>query len=334
MPPPLITAIKEKKLEEVKRLVSNGADLEVVDQKYQESVLFNAIKCMDKEILDVILSKKHDNGIRVVDVNKINSRTWHTPLHWAIVNRNFNAVEKLLLCPDIKLNEKNKRGNTPLHMAVDKNFINVVWALAVQQNINFDALNLNKCRPEDVNLGGPESQKARKLLKMCREYIKIHPDKKFLLVKDIEEIRYTMRSGEDVDLPEVKRDYKNNIYVSMSNVTAKNIIIAGNTVQHHHGDSNVRQGTEKAQATNAGPGAVEITPNPYSIVQQQNIPSHMGNQPNTRDLYTNTRDELPPSYDEVTSSFNQRETYDGNIRPQHNSRGDRFHEVMVDLKIN
>lgn len=102
-------AIKAKDLEEVRRLIKDGADINA--KAYRCEPLHFAVKIRDLDIAKFLI----DNG---ADINAKDAYG-KTPLHDAISQGNLGFVElaKLLLDNGADVNAKNKYGETPLNFA-------------------------------------------------------------------------------------------------------------------------------------------------------------------------------------------------------------------------
>ena len=115
----LSRAVKTNNIEEVKRLVEIGADVDMQD-KQSHTLLHWAVYMNAKEITQLLLAAG-----AIVNQQDNNGET---PLHFAAGRNSYKTIQ-LLLDAGADVNQQNKSGNTPLHWAAKKNRYEIVQLL-------------------------------------------------------------------------------------------------------------------------------------------------------------------------------------------------------------
>ncbi|KTD57030.1 Ankyrin repeat protein [Legionella santicrucis] len=112
---PLIIAIKNKDLAMVNYLLEHRACLETFDGDMKTALFWAAEKGYEA-IFDVLLKQ----GAKV---NGISYPEKNTPLMAALSNHHLGIVQKILLQKEVAIKQKNKHGETVLHLAADNSEI-------------------------------------------------------------------------------------------------------------------------------------------------------------------------------------------------------------------
>uniref|UniRef100_A0A7M5XEA0 Uncharacterized protein n=2 Tax=Clytia hemisphaerica TaxID=252671 RepID=A0A7M5XEA0_9CNID len=268
-PPTLFDALKKKDVEKVAKLVEEGADLNA-SGTHEESVLFKAIQLGDPQIFDILMSKTNGKK-KKIDVNKKNPVTEFSPLHHAVKHKNDHAVIELLKCAEIKVNERNKEGNTPLHLAIDNGNEEAVLHLAFNDKTQYDVINNNNLTAVQVNTGDSNSTPARNFLIECMKQSK---DQLIAGTKlkcfSMETVDHLLQKARDENLKGSSDvQFETNIMqrVSVHNSTMKDLYISGSTVGESSGIVMPPETTSAAQSTGT-------QANPSSGYQTPNQPSH------------------------------------------------------------
>uniref|UniRef100_A0AAU7YMH5 Ankyrin repeat domain-containing protein n=1 Tax=Wolbachia endosymbiont of Oeneis ivallda TaxID=3171168 RepID=A0AAU7YMH5_9RICK len=127
----LLDAAKRGDLNEVKRLISKGADVNEVDTNYNNS-LYLAVENDHLDIAKVLL----DNGADFITFDaaqvrhvydkflKIQDEYCKSSLHLAARLGDLKAVEDLLK-KEANVNAKNDKGQTPLHLTVEVCYVDI-----------------------------------------------------------------------------------------------------------------------------------------------------------------------------------------------------------------
>lgn len=134
---PLISAVHGNKLEVVKFLISNGADVNIVDPN-GDTPLLAAIKWKHPEIAEILLEKGADVNVREKFYR-------YTPLHIALES-GFDDLAKKLIAKGADLNAQDYSGDSPLHVAVSEKKLEMV-KLIVSKGANVNIQNKNKRTP-------------------------------------------------------------------------------------------------------------------------------------------------------------------------------------------
>lgn len=128
-------AVRSKKLNEVKRLVSNGLLINSQD-KDGYSAINLAVKLNHYEIAEFLIKK--DASLNIVDIYK------DTPL--LVSTRNStNAISKILLCNGAKKDVVDSKGFTPLGYAIKNNDLFIIEILKSSDITNM-------CKKLDISL--------------------------------------------------------------------------------------------------------------------------------------------------------------------------------------
>ncbi|VEH34628.1 ankyrin repeat domain-containing protein [Legionella sainthelensi] len=108
---PLILAVQNKDLAMVNDLLEHGACLETLDA-HMKTALFWAAEKGDEDIFDVLL----EHGAKVNGVSYPGEKT---PLMAALINSHFGIAQKILSLKEVAIKQKNRHGETALHLAAD-----------------------------------------------------------------------------------------------------------------------------------------------------------------------------------------------------------------------
>ncbi|KTD53804.1 ankyrin repeat domain-containing protein [Legionella santicrucis] len=108
---PLIIAVKNNDLAMVNYLLEYGACLETFDGD-MKTALFWAAENGDEAIFDVLL----EHG---ATVNGVSYPEENTPLMAALKNHHFGIAQKILSQKEVAITQKNRYGETALHLAAD-----------------------------------------------------------------------------------------------------------------------------------------------------------------------------------------------------------------------
>jgi cytohesin len=106
---PLHEAAKKGNLDKVKRLIEEGANVNVKDEK-NDTPLYIAVGQGNKEIAELLISKG-------ANVNVV-CTFGYTPLHWAVIALGGEKeLAELLISKGANVNAVDKKGMTPLDLA-------------------------------------------------------------------------------------------------------------------------------------------------------------------------------------------------------------------------
>uniref|UniRef100_UPI001056C557 ankyrin repeat domain-containing protein n=1 Tax=Legionella sainthelensi TaxID=28087 RepID=UPI001056C557 len=108
---PLILAVQNKDLAMVNDLLEHGACLETLDA-HMKTALFWAAEKGYEDIFDVLL----EHGAKVNGVSYPGEKT---PLMAALINSHFGIAQKILSLKEVAIKQKNRHGETALHLAAD-----------------------------------------------------------------------------------------------------------------------------------------------------------------------------------------------------------------------
>ncbi|WP_264705088.1 ankyrin repeat domain-containing protein [Wolbachia endosymbiont (group A) of Gymnosoma rotundatum] len=120
----LLEAAKSGNINEVNRLISEGASVNATDQN-GNTPLHWAAKNGHEEVVESLLGKEG------IDVNA-QDRDNNTPLHWAAVKGHKEVLEALLEKDEIDVNAQDKDNRTPLHWATGRDNVEVVNVLIIK----------------------------------------------------------------------------------------------------------------------------------------------------------------------------------------------------------
>ncbi|AUH72581.2 ankyrin repeat domain-containing protein [Legionella sainthelensi] len=108
---PLILAVQNKDLAMVNYLLEHGACLETLDA-HMKTALFWAAEKGYEDIFDVLL--KHG-----ANINGVSYPGEKTPLMAALINSHLGIAQKILTQKGVAIKQKNRHGETALHLAAD-----------------------------------------------------------------------------------------------------------------------------------------------------------------------------------------------------------------------
>ncbi|KTD55854.1 Ankyrin repeats (3 copies) [Legionella santicrucis] len=108
---PLIIAVQNQDLAMVNYLLEHRACLETFDA-HMKTALFWAAENGDEAIFDVLL--KHGANVNIVSYPEEN-----TPLMAALIDNHLGIVQKILSQEEVAITQKDKHGETALHLAAD-----------------------------------------------------------------------------------------------------------------------------------------------------------------------------------------------------------------------
>ena len=124
-------AVRKNDIKKLERKIAAGANIN--SKNSREPVLFTAIDCKNKEVIELLL----DSG---VDINEPSALDKY-PLSAAISSDDDVEMVKFLISKGAKVNVENKQGITPLDYAIDKNAKETVKVLVSNRaNINSQGL--------------------------------------------------------------------------------------------------------------------------------------------------------------------------------------------------
>ncbi len=106
--PPIFTAVKNKNIEEIKRLIANGADVDQAKGHSKHTPLRQAIFYGHTEVVEALL----ENGANVNLADLYGT----TPLYFA-VSRDLTEIVKILIQHGANVNAKRHKGGTALDVA-------------------------------------------------------------------------------------------------------------------------------------------------------------------------------------------------------------------------
>jgi len=129
-------AIIQNNIEIVSLLINKGAKLDIVDTD-DRSILYIPIKYGFNKILDLLLHfNKITIGISLIDIKDNNN---NIPIHYAIINKNIYAIDKLIEY-ESNVNIKDIDGNNSLHLAIMTKDIEICNKI-LNTNININNRN-------------------------------------------------------------------------------------------------------------------------------------------------------------------------------------------------
>lgn len=130
---PLMKATRNGKLNAVKRLIKAKALLNICDRNMDTALHFAA-----RQGSEALISALIEAG---ADVN-LKNHWGHTPLFEAVNYNNKAAAVRLLVVPSCNVNASdNKTGDTALHVAIRKNYSNLVTELITSGQVLVDKYN-------------------------------------------------------------------------------------------------------------------------------------------------------------------------------------------------
>ncbi len=112
--PTFIVAASNDNMQTILDYLASGGNSNVQEPD-GTTALYNAVRVMNKEIVDVLLQ---DNAINVNKKGKFG----YSPLHWAVINNDEETLSLLLAKPGIALNITDDSGKTALHLAAERGF--------------------------------------------------------------------------------------------------------------------------------------------------------------------------------------------------------------------
>ena len=115
--------------------------------------------------LIIVNSRK---GRKIVDIKKFVDINYNTNLHLAVLNNSYKMVEYFLQKDKSNIFKKNKNGNTPLHIAVQKGNLDII-KLLMDKGSDIMAKNKNGDSVYDLS-----SKEIRKRFNMDIIYKKKH----------------------------------------------------------------------------------------------------------------------------------------------------------------
>ncbi|MGL9757805.1 MAG: ankyrin repeat domain-containing protein [Wolbachia sp.] len=135
----LINAAKEGNIEQIRKLIEDGADVNAINE-FRQTPLHKAIELGRRETAELLLEKG-------ADVNAAD-RCGETPLHVAIRYNRKELVE-LLLNGGANINAVERRRRTPLHVAVRCNCKELV-ELLLEKGANVNAVDNKGMTPLSI----------------------------------------------------------------------------------------------------------------------------------------------------------------------------------------
>ncbi|WP_133134289.1 ankyrin repeat domain-containing protein [Legionella santicrucis] len=129
---PLIIAVQNKDLAMVNYLLQHGACLETFDA-HMKTALFWAAEKGDEAIFDVLLKQG-------AQVNGVSYPEENTPLMAALSNRHLGIAQKIVSQEEVAVTQKNRYGNTALHLAADNSEILKAILALYPQNKRLEAV--------------------------------------------------------------------------------------------------------------------------------------------------------------------------------------------------
>ncbi len=151
---PLSAAILYKKTETACLLIARGAD---ISSSNSNALAYTVIQ-QNTDVGNALKAQRFSIATPFKPFGKIT-----TMLHFAAEYDKADFITWLLACEDFDPAIKTDDGNTPLHMAADKNSIRVLGKLIADGRINKDELNNNNKTALDLAVANNYSTAARML---------------------------------------------------------------------------------------------------------------------------------------------------------------------------
>jgi len=120
----LYKAAKRGRLEKVKKLVKKGANVNYTNSK-KRTPLYGASYKGNADIVAYLLRLKDKDGKLLVDVNMVDEDQ-ETPLHVAADEGYYQVVQLLVKEGKINVNRRDVDGDTALHEAADEGHLAIV----------------------------------------------------------------------------------------------------------------------------------------------------------------------------------------------------------------
>lgn len=143
---PLMHAVHKDRIKFVKKLLERGANVEVMDNKNQRSLLHNATEHGYTEMCELLL--RHNLDINTIDVDG------ESPI-WTACRKGYSDIVELLLNQDLSQQicdinlKKPSNGQSPIFVASDRGYLPIVKALLGYENMkcNVDETDLHSRTP-------------------------------------------------------------------------------------------------------------------------------------------------------------------------------------------
>jgi len=165
--PSLLLLIRDGQLDEAKKYIEQGADVNEADQHGNSLLLIAAQNGRDEIVEDLLLGgadvnfgNNHKNTaihlaaqngwtkvmewlLKAKNIN-VNAKDLHanTALHLAAQNGAIGIVHQLLARPEIEINPKNTHAHVPLHLAAQNGHLELSRVLGSAEGINLNSKDL------------------------------------------------------------------------------------------------------------------------------------------------------------------------------------------------